>query len=90
MPIYDFKCKSCGYITELMRKVSDANITACPQCKQGTFEKMLSAPSFQLTGSGWYATDFKTKTKTSAEPASAESKSEAPAPASCAPGCACH
>jgi len=90
MPIYDFKCKSCGYITELMRKASDANITACPQCSQETFEKMLSAPSFQLTGSGWYATDFKSKNKPSVEPAGAEAKSEPAVPASCAPGCACH
>jgi putative FmdB family regulatory protein len=59
MPIYDFKCASCGFKDELMRKSSDASTIACPQCHAEAFSKMLSAPSFQLSGSGWYATDFK-------------------------------
>jgi putative FmdB family regulatory protein len=90
MPIYDFQCSGCGHKGEVMRKMSESNTIACPNCQRETFEKMLSAPSFQLTGSGWYATDFKSKNKTSAESASAEAKSETPAPTSCAPGCACH
>ena len=91
MPIYDFKCKECGYITELMRKMSESNLTVCPKCNQESLEKMLSAPSFQLNGTGWYATDFKDKAKKTSEPADA-SKSAAtePATTSCAPGCACH
>jgi putative FmdB family regulatory protein len=86
MPIYDFCCKKCGYITELMRKMSESNVATCPKCHEESLEKMLSAPSFQLNGTGWYATDFKGK-KTP------ESKTEAasePVAASCAPGCACH
>ena len=86
MPIYDFHCKSCDYITEMMRKMSDSNVTTCPQCKQEAFEKMLSAPSFQLSGTGWYATDFKNKTTTPKE----QDTAEKPAVTSCAPGCACH
>ncbi len=60
-----------------MRKISAANTTTCPICHTETFSKMLSAPSFQLNGSGWYATDFKDKKpkpaveKTSAEAAKA-------------------
>ena len=61
MPIYDFQCSSCGFKDELMRKSSDASTINCPQCKSELFSKMLSAPSFQLSGSGWYATDFKDK-----------------------------
>lgn len=59
MPIYDFQCSSCGFKDEVMRKISAASTEACPQCGAETFSKQLSAPSFQLTGSGWYATDFK-------------------------------
>lgn len=59
MPIYDFQCSSCGFKDEVMRKISAASTEACPQCGVETFSKQLSAPSFQLTGSGWYATDFK-------------------------------
>lgn len=71
-----------------MRKMSESNTTTCPHCKAEAFTKMLSAPSFQLNGTGWYATDFKGNSNSAASK-SAESKPEA-APASCAPGCACH
>lgn len=84
MPIYDYQCTSCGVKKEVMRKVSEPNVTACPACGQETFAKMVSAPSFQLTGSGWYATDFKGG---SSKP---EKKAEESAPAACGTGCACH
>jgi putative FmdB family regulatory protein len=61
MPIYDFQCTKCAHKDELMRKISADNTTICPICNTETFTKMLSAPSFQLNGSGWYATDFKDK-----------------------------
>lgn len=68
-----------------MRKISAANVEPCPECGKETFAKQVSAPSFQLTGSGWYATDFKGGKK--AETPSAEPSA---APAACATGCACH
>ena len=60
MPIYDYQCSSCGFKKEVMRKVSEPSVTACPECTKETFAKQLSAPAFQLSGTGWYATDFKT------------------------------
>ena len=63
MPIFDFKCEACGYSKELLRKISDAIMTECPECHKETFKKQVSAPRFQLTGSGWYVTDFKNKSK---------------------------
>ena len=65
MPIFDFKCEACGYSKELLRKISDPILTECPECHKKTFKKQVSAPSFQLTGSGWYVTDFKNKAKDS-------------------------
>lgn len=59
MPIYEYRCSSCGFQKEFIQKMSDAPLTACPECKQETFGKMLSAAGFQLKGSGWYQTDFK-------------------------------
>ncbi len=73
MPIYDYQCSSCGFKDEVMRKISAPNIEACPKCAAETFSKQLSAPSFQLNGSGWYATDFKHGNKT---PAKTDSKAE--------------
>lgn len=101
MPIYDYKCTSCGFKSELMRKISESSTSTCPNCNQETFAKMLSAPSFQLSGSGWYASDFKDKkdknnqAKTDhpeAQPADTETKSAAKEakPAACNTGCACH
>ena len=63
MPIFDFKCGSCGCVKELLRKISDPIVILCPECHKETFSKQLSAPSFQLSGSGWYVTDFKNKSK---------------------------
>lgn len=59
MPIYEYKCSSCGFAKDCMQKVNDAPLTVCPECGRETFSKQLSAPGFQLKGSGWYATDFK-------------------------------
>jgi len=59
MPIYEYRCASCGHQQEFLQKVSDAPLTVCPQCGKATFSKMVTAAGFQLKGSGWYATDFK-------------------------------
>jgi putative FmdB family regulatory protein len=59
MPIYEYRCSSCGHQQEFLQKVSDAPITVCTQCGKPAFSKMLTAAGFQLKGSGWYATDFK-------------------------------
>src|SRR5712691_2702257 len=59
MPIYEYRCTSCGFQKEYLKKISDPVMTLCPECHQQTFSKMLTAAGFQLKGSGWYATDFK-------------------------------
>jgi|TARA_B110000037_G_C16804698_1_gene376998 putative FmdB family regulatory protein len=61
MAIYEFICSECSHQDDLIRKMDDSSVTICPQCKKNTFAKQLSAPNFQLSGSGWYATDFKNK-----------------------------
>lgn len=59
MPIYDFQCSECGHRADVLRKISDPALTACPVCGKDSFAKQVSAAGFQLKGSGWYATDFK-------------------------------
>lgn len=59
MPIYAYKCESCGHAKDVLQKISDAPLTECPACGAATFSKQLTAAGFQLKGSGWYATDFK-------------------------------
>ena len=59
MPIYAYKCESCGFDKDVLQKMSDAPLETCPSCGQPSFKKQLTAAGFQLKGSGWYATDFK-------------------------------
>ena len=59
MPIYEYRCRACGFEKEYLQKHADAPIEVCERCGQAAMSKLLSAAGFQLKGSGWYATDFK-------------------------------
>jgi putative FmdB family regulatory protein len=59
MPIYAYKCASCGHAKDVLQKLSDAPLTVCPACGAESFGKQVTAAGFQLKGSGWYATDFR-------------------------------
>ena len=59
MPIYEYRCSSCGHEKEVLQKLSDPPLTDCPACGKSTLTKLVSAAGFHLKGSGWYATDFK-------------------------------
>jgi putative FmdB family regulatory protein len=59
VPIYEYRCSSCGFQKEYLQKVNDPLLSVCPECSKATFGKMLTAAGFQLKGGGWYATDFK-------------------------------
>jgi len=77
MPIYDYRCTSCGFEKEYLQKVSDPVMTLCPQCGKSSFVKKLTAAGFQLKGSGWYATDFRNGSSPSKPAATADAKSDA-------------
>lgn len=59
MPIYAYKCATCGHEEDVMQKVSDAALTTCPKCGAESYSKQLTAAGFALKGKGYYATDFK-------------------------------
>jgi len=59
MPIYAYKCESCGHAKDVLQKITDAPLTDCPQCSAPSFRKQVTAAGFQLKGSGWYVTDFR-------------------------------
>ena len=102
MPIYVYKCSSCGNAKDVLQRISDAPLTECPSCGSASFAKQLTAAGFQLKGSGWYATDFKNGSAAKPNGKPAEAKTEgtpdskpadgaasAPAPAAAAPAAAC-
>ena len=104
MPIYAYKCGSCGHAKDVLQKISDAPLTECPACGAQAFAKQLTAAGFQLKGSGWYATDFRGGSGGAAAPAAGEKSEAKPAEAataaasssdggtagSCGASCACH
>lgn len=102
MPIYAYKCGSCGHAKDVLQKVSDAPLTVCPACGAESFAKQITAAGFQLKGSGWYATDFRggsTSAPAADKPADkpadstpAAGKSDAPSASAggCGASCACH
>ncbi|HEV3426756.1 MAG TPA: FmdB family zinc ribbon protein [Paraburkholderia sp.] len=59
MPIYAYRCESCGFDKDCLQKISDAPLTQCPSCGADAFRKQVTAAGFQLKGSGWYVTDFR-------------------------------
>ena len=77
MPIYEYRCAKCGFQKEYLQRLSEPQLTKCPECGKKTFNKMVTAAGFQLKGTGWYATDFKdsgSKKKSADKPAEGSSK----------------
>lgn len=66
MPLYEYRCSKCEKKIEVIRKFSDPPLTEHEGCG-GVLEQLLSAPAFQLKGTGWYVTDY---AKAGAKPAS--------------------
>jgi putative FmdB family regulatory protein len=103
MPIYAYRCSSCGHAKDVLQKMSDDVLTTCPACGAESFSKQVTAAGFQLKGSGWYQTDFRGG---AAAPAAAAGTAATPAPAAptdsggasasaapsapCGGSCACH
>jgi len=88
MPIYAYRCTTCGHAKDVLQKMSDPLLTVCPSCGAATFAKQVTAAGFQLKGSGWYVTDFKGDTSSKptdktegGEPAKADVAAPAAAPA---------
>ena len=73
MPIYAYRCTTCGHTKDVLQKLADAPLSTCPACAKETFTKQVTAAGFQLKGSGWYQTDFRggsSSSSTSSESAS--------------------
>src|SRR5437762_3571262 len=77
MPIYEYRCSSCGSEHEVLQKISEPLLSTCPTCHHHTLTKLVSAAGFQLKGSGWYATDFKNGSKPAAKKTEAKADGKA-------------
>jgi putative FmdB family regulatory protein len=90
LPLYEYRCRKCGTLSEKIQKFSDPILTKCEKCG-GELERPLSSPAIQFKGSGWYVTDYARKSggdggeKKAEKPAASESKSEPKKPSDPAP-----
>jgi putative FmdB family regulatory protein len=64
MPIYEYECQKCGHYLEALQKIADKPLRECPECGKHSLRRLVSAPMFRLSGSGWYETDFKSDSET--------------------------
>ncbi len=78
MPIYAYRCTTCGHAQDVLRKISDPPLSVCPACGAATFAKQVTAAGFQLKGSGWYVTDFRGDRKAAASQPKANAAGKAP------------
>ncbi|AVO50074.1 FmdB family transcriptional regulator [Melaminivora suipulveris] len=85
MPIYAYQCAACGHARDVLQKISDAPLKACPACGADAFAKQLTAAGFQLKGTGWYATDFSGKKPAAAPAETAAAPEKVANPASATP-----
>ena len=58
MPLYEYKCNSCGKNFEVLQKFSAAPLEIHAECGSGPVERLISPPAFQFKGTGWYVTDY--------------------------------
>ena len=79
MPIYAYKCSTCGHAADALQKMSADPLTICPACGAATYAKQVTAAGFALKGSGWYVTDFRGGNNGPAKPADGESGAAAEA-----------
>ena len=81
MPIYEYRCESCGHTLDALQKIADAPLSDCPSCDEAALKRLISAPVFRLKGKGWYETDFKSDKETRrnlADRADGEAKPDKP------------
>jgi putative FmdB family regulatory protein len=80
MPLYEYACHRCGKTFEIIQKFSDAPLTVHEECG-GDVERLISAPTFQFKGTGWYVTDYAKSGKSGANGKNGKNESKSSEPA---------
>ena len=83
MPVYTYRCESCGVQFERQQSYTDAPLKVCPECRKKSLKKVISPVRIVFKGSGFYSTDNKsssggnsTSTSAKKEEKKAEKKQE--------------
>ena len=75
MPIYTYRCESCGFQFEKKQKFSDPPLTRCPECEKKELRKVYTPVGIVFKGSGFYATDHRSPSGASRASSHTEDKS---------------
>jgi putative FmdB family regulatory protein len=75
MPTYEYVCKQCGHLFEIVQSMRDDALTECPECG-GELRKVFAPPAISFKGSGFYATDHGKKATKSAGDGEKSEKSD--------------
>lgn len=79
MPLYEYRCRTCGAVFEVLQKFSDTPLTEHEGCG-GSVEKLISPAALQFKGTGWYVTDYARKNGSSPSNGHKSSSEEKSAP----------
>ena len=74
MPLYAYRCTSCGNKFEKIQNFSAEPETICPKCGKATLIRPLTAPRLNFKGAGWYINDYAPKSSEASSESSSESK----------------
>jgi len=72
MPVYTYRCESCGIQFERQQSFSDAPLQVCPECRKKSLKKVISPVGIVFKGSGFYSTDHRPSAGTSSPTNSAK------------------
>ena len=76
MPIYTYRCESCGVQFERHQFFNDAPLKICPECRKKTLRKVITPTKVIFKGSGFYATDNRSPSGSSSRESKSEKKEE--------------
>ena len=76
MPVYEYKCDTCGKEFEAFQKITEPSLETCTHCHGPEIRRLISQTSFQLKGSGWYVTDYADKKPSSGSESDSKSESD--------------
>lgn len=66
MPVYEYRCKECGYEFDRHQSFSEARLTDCPSCAaKGALRKVFGNVGVTFKGSGFAINDMRSKDSSS-------------------------
>jgi len=76
MPVYTYRCESCGVQFERHQFFHDAPLKTCPECRKKSLKKVITPTKVIFKGSGFYATDHKSPSGEGTRASKKEKKEE--------------